>query len=96
MSDEENTTTVATDNDTANDDVKEQLDTLLGATIAFLVILYIIGYIWMMVSGKGMCKWSAGDNLGIFFLKSIANGFTFGTLGVIMFFTQEDCKPSSN
>lgn len=65
-----------------------------GILIFFLVIIGLILFtLYNIASGKGMCKWTAGDGLGMYFVKQLGNSFTFGILGVIMFFTTEDCKP---
>lgn len=58
--------------------------TLLAVLLLFMTLYYL--------SMKGMCRFTEGDGPIMFFLKSIANMFTFGILSIIMFFVRgKDC-----
>ena len=63
----------------------------VGVVILFLV-LYAVFILYMAVSNKGLCRWTNGNGIGMYLLKSIANGFTGGILGIVMFFMYDECE----
>ena len=63
----------------------------IGVVILVLV-LYAVFILYMAVSNKGLCRWTNGNGIGMYLLKSIANGFTGGILGIVMFFMYDECE----
>lgn len=63
----------------------------VGIVILFFV-LYAVFILYMAVSNKGLCRWTNGNGIGMYLLKSIANGFTGGILGIVMFFMYDECE----
>ena len=62
----------------------------IGAMLLFLLIAGVIFIAFGYLSGRGFCKWTRGDKFGMYTLKNIANLFTGGILGIVMFFQLED------
>ncbi len=70
-------------------------DASAGAAVGIVIlffVLYAVFIVYMAVSNKGLCRWTNGNGIGMYLLKSIANGFTFGILGIVMFFTYDECE----
>ena len=63
----------------------------VGIVLLFFV-LYAVFILYMAVSNKGLCRWTNGNGIGMYLLKSIANGFTGGILGIVMFFMYDECE----
>ena len=63
----------------------------VGGVILFIVIFAVIAII-MAVSNKGLCRWTNGNGIGMYILKSVANYFTGGILGLVMFFMYDECE----
>ncbi|AEP15213.1 hypothetical protein EOVG_00276 [Emiliania huxleyi virus 88] len=63
----------------------------VGVVILVLVIFAVFAII-MAVSNKGLCRWTNGDGIGMYLLKSVANYFTGGILGLVMFFMYDECE----
>ena len=62
----------------------------VGVVILVLVLFAVFAII-MAVSNKGLCRWTNGDGIGMYLLKSVANYFTGGILGIVMFFIYDEC-----
>lgn len=59
--------------------------------VILVLVLYAVFVLYMAVSNKGLCRWTNGNGIGMYLLKSIANGFTGGILGIVMFFMYDEC-----
>ena len=60
--------------------------------VILVLVLYAVFVLYMAVSNKGLCRWTNGNGIGMYLLKSIANGFTGGILGIVMFFMYDECE----
>lgn len=74
-----------------DDDTSASAGAAVGIVILVLV-LYAVFILYMAVSNKGLCRWTNGNGIGMYLLKSIANGFTGGILGIVMFFMYDECE----
>ena len=70
-----------------------QLQELGGVGVVILfIVLFAVFAIIMAVSNKGLCRWTNGNGIGMYLLKSVANYFTGGILGLVMFFMYDECE----
>ena len=60
--------------------------------VILVLVLYAVFVLYMAVSNKGLCRWTNGNGIGMYLLESIANGFTGGILGIVMFFMYDECE----
>ena len=66
-----------------------------GAAVGYVILIFVIcAFIIVInaISMKGLCRWTNGNGIGMYLLKSIANGFTGGILGIVMFFMFDECE----